>query len=154
MGIPMKQPAVYIMASRRKGTLYTGVTGDLIKRVWEHKNDLVEGFTKRYGVHSLVYVEVHQDIGEAIRREKQIKKWNRAWKIALIEKGNREWQDLWPTLVGGDVDSRFRGNDCDEGTLCDAQISAVVDSRFRGNDGNKNLNDDKKSKTDSEGGRP
>lgn len=107
-----KQPAVYILASRRNGTSYTGVTGDLVKRVWEHRCGLVEGFTKRYGVHHLVYFEGYDQITEAIRREKQIKKWNRAWKIDLIEKSNPRWRDLWPVIVGGeDVDSHFRGND-------------------------------------------
>ena len=95
-----KQPAVYILASRRIGTLYIGVTSDLVKRVWQHKEDLVEGFTKRYGVHALVYYELHGDMVNAIQREKQMKKWNRAWKIALIEKENPEWLDLWPGLVG------------------------------------------------------
>jgi putative endonuclease len=107
-----KQPAVYILASRQNGTLYTGVTGDLVKRVWEHRNGLVEGFTKRYRVHRLVYFEVHDHINEAIQREKQIKKWNRAWRIDLIEESNPRWHDLWPTIIGSeDVDSRFRGND-------------------------------------------
>jgi len=93
-----KQPAVYILASKRYGTLYIGVTGDLVKRVWEHKNDLVEGFTKRYQVHDLVYYELHDDMVTAITREKQLKKWNRAWKIEMIEKQNREWKDLWPQI--------------------------------------------------------
>jgi putative endonuclease len=107
-----KQPTVYILASRRNGTLYTGVTGDLVKRIGEHRSGLVEGFTKRYGVDRLVYFEVHDHMLEAIRREKQIKKWNRAWKIDLIERTNPRWHDLWPTIVGDtDVDSRFRGND-------------------------------------------
>jgi putative endonuclease len=107
-----KQPTVYILASRRNGTLYTGVTGDLVNRIWEHRSGLVEGFTKRYGVHRLVYFEVHDHMPEAIRREKQIKKWNRAWKIDLIERTNPRWHDLWPTIIGGeDVDSRVRGND-------------------------------------------
>jgi len=75
-----KQPAVYILASKRNGTLYIGVTSDLQKRAWEHKNDLVEGFTKRYGVHRLVYYELHEEMMLAIRREKQMKKWNRDWK--------------------------------------------------------------------------
>lgn len=91
-----KQPAVYILASKRNGTLYIGVTGDLVKRVWEHKNDQVEGFTRRYQVHDLVYYELHDDMAAAIIREKQIKKWNRAWKIEMIEKQNPEWKDLWP----------------------------------------------------------
>jgi putative endonuclease len=94
-----KQPVVYIMASRRNGTLYIGVTSDLVKRVWQHKNDVVEGFTKKYGVHTLVYYELHANMTEAIHREKQLKKWNRAWKIELIEKENPQWLDLWSTLV-------------------------------------------------------
>ncbi|MGH9893744.1 MAG: GIY-YIG nuclease family protein [bacterium] len=115
----MKQPAVYILASRRNGTLYTGVTSDLVKRVWEHRSNLIEGFTKRYGVHSLVYFELHGDMYQAIQREKQIKKWNRAWKIELIEKTNLQWRDLWPSLTGGDnLDSRLRGNDSGEGKPC------------------------------------
>lgn len=95
----LKQPAVYILASRRNGTLYIGVTGDLIKRVWQHKNGEVQGFTKRYDVHRLVYYELHTDMMEAIRREKQLKKWNRAWKIELIEQENPEWCDLWLELA-------------------------------------------------------
>ena len=94
-----KQPAVYILASKRNGTLYTGVTSDLRKRVWEHKNDQVEGFTKKYNVHRLVYFELHEDMLQAITREKQIKKWNRRWKIGLIEKDNGEWRDLWPEIM-------------------------------------------------------
>ena len=102
-----KQPAVYILASRRNGTLCTGVTGDLVRRVWEHRSGLIEGFTKRYQVHHLVYFEVHDHVNEAIQREKRIKNWNRAWKIALIEESNPEWHDLWPTIIGDeDVDSR------------------------------------------------
>ena len=107
-----KQPAVYILASRRNGTLYTGVTSDLLKRIWEHRSGLAEGFTKRYGVHRLVYFEIHDYLTEGIRREKQIKKWRRAWKIDLIERTNPQWHDLWPTIVGGGgMDSRLRGND-------------------------------------------
>ena len=85
---------VYIMASKRLGTLYAGVTNNLDRRVYQHKNDLISGFTKRYGVHRLVWFEVYGDIREAISREKQIKGWNRAWKIRLIEKQNPEWKDL------------------------------------------------------------
>ena len=107
-----KQPALYILASQPNGTLYTGVTTDLVRRVWEHRSDLVEGFTERYRVHRLVYFEVHNHIEEAIRREKRIKKWRRAWKVDLIEESNPQWRDLWPTIIGdGDVDSRLRGND-------------------------------------------
>ncbi|MBI4209492.1 MAG: GIY-YIG nuclease family protein [Deltaproteobacteria bacterium] len=94
-----KQPAVYILASKRNGTLYIGVTSDLPKRVWEHRNDEVEGFTKRYGVHRLVYYELHEDMESAIRREKQVKKWNRAWKLEWIEKQNPEWRDLWEEIL-------------------------------------------------------
>jgi len=94
-----KQPAVYILASRRYGTLYIGVTSDLAKRVWEHKNNVVEGFTHKYGVHDLVYFEMHADMAQAIQREKRIKKWNRAWKIELIEQENPDWHDLWPQIV-------------------------------------------------------
>jgi putative endonuclease len=94
-----RQPAVYILASRRNGTLYIGVTSDLVKRAYEHKQDLVEGFTKRYGVHELVYFEMHEDMVAAITREKQLKKWNRAWKIELIEQRNPEWRDLYAELA-------------------------------------------------------
>jgi len=89
-----KQPAVYVLASKRNGTLYIGVTSDLQKRAWEHKYDLIKGFTKRYGIHRLVYYELYDDMVSAISREKQMKKWNRAWKIELIEKQNPEWRDL------------------------------------------------------------
>ncbi|HNQ56194.1 MAG: GIY-YIG nuclease family protein [Rhodocyclaceae bacterium] len=92
-------PCVYILASKKNGTLYIGVTSDLIKRVWEHKSDLVEGFTKEYGVHLLVYFEMLEDMTSAIQREKQLKKWNRDWKIQLIEKGNPEWRDLYDSLI-------------------------------------------------------
>ena len=92
-------PAVYILASGRNGTLYIGVTSDLSRRVWEHQQDLVEGFTKKYGVHRLVYYEVHGDMFAAIAREKQLKKWNRRWKLELIEKNNPEWQNLWDAIV-------------------------------------------------------
>lgn len=94
----MKQPAVYILASKRNGTLYIGVTSDLIKRTWEHKNHVVEGFTKKYDVTELVYFELHDDMAAAILREKQIKKWNRAWKIRLIEERNPNWHDLYKSL--------------------------------------------------------
>ena len=93
------QPAVYILTSQRNGTLYIGVTGNLVQRIWQHKNDLVEGFTKRYGIHMLVYYELHSDINSAITREKQLKKWNREWKLGLIEQNNPQWQDLWLTII-------------------------------------------------------
>ena len=95
----MKQPCVYILASQRNGTLYTGVTSDLIKRVWEHKNGQAEGFTNKYAVHMLVYFEQHEEMNAAITREKQIKKWNRAWKLRLIEEKNPNWNDLYETLI-------------------------------------------------------
>jgi putative endonuclease len=94
-----RSPCVYMLASKKNGTLYIGVTSDLMKRVWEHKNDLVEGFTKEYGVHRLVYFEMLEDMESAIQREKQLKKWNRDWKIELIEKDNPEWTDLYDLLV-------------------------------------------------------
>jgi putative endonuclease len=90
----MKTGFVYIMASRKNGTLYIGVTSDLSKRVFEHKNEIMEGFTKRYGVHLLVYYEKYGCMMEAIKREKQLKKWRRSWKIRLIESINKEWVDL------------------------------------------------------------
>jgi len=95
----VKLPCVYILASRRNGTLYIGITSDLLKRVWEHKNDLVEGFTKKYGVHMLVWYESHETMESAIQREKSIKKWNREWKLALIEQSNPQWHDLFDNLV-------------------------------------------------------
>ena len=91
---------VYILASRRYGTLYVGVTGVLGGRIYEHKNDLLPGFTRRYGVHTLVWYEAHSDVYDAIAREKQIKGWNRDWKIRLIEKSNPNWDDLYPRIIG------------------------------------------------------
>jgi putative endonuclease len=89
---------VYLLASRRHGTLYIGVTSDLLRRVWEHKAKVVSGFTTMYGVDRLVWYEPHQDVTAAITREKQIKKWRRAWKIALIEADNPDWCDLYQNL--------------------------------------------------------
>lgn len=83
----------------KEGTLYIGVTSDLVKRVWEHKNNIVKGFTEKYHVHKLVYHEVFQRIEDAIKREKQLKRWNRNWKIELIEKQNPQWQDLYSQLL-------------------------------------------------------
>lgn len=90
---------VYILASERNGTLYVGVTNDLIGRVAEHREGAVPGFTKRHDIKLLVYFEEHDEIEEAIRREKRIKRWRRAWKLALIEAGNPQWHDLWPDLT-------------------------------------------------------
>jgi putative endonuclease len=95
----MRDYYVYILASDRNGTLYVGVTNDLARRVYEHRNDLIEGFTKRYGVHRLVWFEVHGDINEAIIREKRIKKWNRSWKLRVIEEMNPDWIDLADQLM-------------------------------------------------------
>jgi putative endonuclease len=93
------QPCVYILASERNGTLYIGVTSDLVKRVWEHQSDFVEGFTKKYKVHHLVWYEVHDNMEAAINREKQLKEWKRQWKITLIEKTNPYWNDLYASIV-------------------------------------------------------
>jgi len=93
-----KQFAVYMMASRRNGTLYIGVTSNLPKRVWEHREGVVAGFTAEYGVKSLVWYELHDDAEAAILREKQIKKWNRAWKLKLIEGRNPRWSDLFAEI--------------------------------------------------------
>ena len=93
------QPAVYILANKRNGTLYVGVTADLIKRIWEHKNNVVKGFTERYGVHQLVWYELHETMESAIRREKALKNWKRVWKLDLIERSNPHWQDLYETIV-------------------------------------------------------
>ena len=95
----MKSFYVYILASQRNGTLYIGITNDLIKRVYEHRNNLVDGFTKKYKVHSLVYYEQCGDIESAIIREKRLKKWNRKWKLELIEKENPQWRDLYEDLL-------------------------------------------------------
>jgi len=95
----MQKPCyVYILANSRNGTLDIGVTNDLIRRIYEHKNNLVEGFTKKYNVHSLVYYEKCDDFESAIVREKQLKKWNRKWKLDLIEKGNPRWNDLYEDI--------------------------------------------------------
>ncbi len=91
---------VYILANKRNGTLYIGVTSDLAKRVWEHKNKVVEGFTCKYDVDKLVYCEHHADAESALTREKQVKKWRRAWKLRLIEEGNPAWTDLYDEISG------------------------------------------------------
>lgn len=93
------QPCVYILASERNGTLYIGVTRNLQKRVWQHKNDIFEGFTQRYEIHQLVYFELHDTMTSAITREKRLKKWKRKWKLNLIEDLNPEWKDLWEDVV-------------------------------------------------------
>jgi putative endonuclease len=90
---------VYILASGLGGTLYIGVTGDLVRRVYEHRMGLADGFTKKYGIHRLVYFEQYNDVEIAIQREKRLKKWNRAWKIRLIEEVNPNWDDLYPQIA-------------------------------------------------------
>jgi putative endonuclease len=89
-----------MMASRRHGTLYVGVTNDLVRRAAEHRAGTLPGFTARYGVNHLVWFETHDPIEAATRREKRLKKWSRAWKVALIERANPEWSDLWPAITG------------------------------------------------------
>jgi putative endonuclease len=95
----MKRPCTYILASKQNGSLYVGVTSDLVRRIWEHKSDFVDGFTKKYGVHALVYFEQHDTMENAIIREKQIKKWHRAWKVRLITISNPEWRDLYNDII-------------------------------------------------------
>lgn len=95
----IKQPVVYILASKKNGTLYIGVTSDLVKRIWEHKNNLVEGFTNNYRVHNFVWYELHEDMNSAIKKEKKMKEWKRAWKIRLIEENNPGWNDLYESII-------------------------------------------------------
>ncbi|GAB1233383.1 GIY-YIG nuclease family protein [Ferrigenium sp. UT5] len=93
-----KLPCVYLLASKRNGTLYIGVTSDLVKRIWEHKNHVVDGFTKQYGVDRLVWYEVHETMESAIQREKALKEWQRAWKLKLVEENNPDWKDLYDSI--------------------------------------------------------
>ena len=95
----MKEPCVYMLASRRNGTLYVGATSDLVQRVWQHKNGVFGGFTKRHKVHLLVWYELHETMENAFSREKALKEWRRKWKLDLIERGNPEWDDLYDGLV-------------------------------------------------------
>ncbi len=96
----MMAPAVYLLASQRNETLYIGVTSNLIQRIWQHREGLAEGFTKKYQVKTLVWYEQHATMESAIAREKALKKWNRAWKLRLIEETNPQWRDLWPEING------------------------------------------------------
>ena len=93
-----RHPSVYILASSRNGTLYIGVTSDLVRRVWQHRQGIYQGFSSRYGVHRLVYFEMHATMDLAIQREKRLKKWKRAWKLRLIEERNPAWVDLWESI--------------------------------------------------------
>ena len=95
-----KKPAVYILANKKDGVLYIGVTSNLIQRVWQHKHNAVDGFSKKYHIHILVYFEIHESMVYAIQREKQVKWWRRAWKVSLIEQENPDWHDLFFTLTG------------------------------------------------------
>jgi len=94
-----RQPSVYILSSKRNGTLYTGVTSNLIKRIWQHKNNAIEGFTKKYSIHFLVWYELHETMESAIQKEKNIKDWKRTWKLRLIEEKNPLWDDLYKGLL-------------------------------------------------------
>ena len=104
MPFRVKAPCVYMIASRRNGTIYIGVTSDLFSRIASHKQDLIEGFTKKYGVHTLVYYEMHETMTDAILREKRLKEWRRAWKIRLIESMNPEWTALFDERTGTILD--------------------------------------------------
>jgi putative endonuclease len=95
-----RNPCVYLLASRRNGTLYVGVTSNLLARTWQHRNDVIEGFTSRHRVHDLVWLEQHASMEAAISREKALKAWKRAWKIELIENTNPYWRDLYPEICG------------------------------------------------------
>ncbi len=95
-----KSPCVYLLASKPDGVLYLGVTSDLVKRLWQHKNAFVDGFSKKHNVHHLVWFEQHEDMTSAITREKNIKKWKRGWKVRLVEEGNPEWCDLYEEIIG------------------------------------------------------
>jgi putative endonuclease len=96
----MRQPAVYILANKPRGTLYIGVTSNLVKRIWQHKNNQVEGFSARYKTHDLVWYEIHEDMQSAIEGEKRLKRWKRIWKIELVERFNPTWEDLYPKIRG------------------------------------------------------
>jgi putative endonuclease len=106
---PIKQPCVYILTSKRNGTLYVGVTSNLVRRAWEHRVGELEGFSKHYGVYQLVYAEFHDSMADAILREKRMKHWRRAWKIELIERNNPTWRDLYDEFVPGSGSPLSRG---------------------------------------------
>jgi putative endonuclease len=135
----LKNPAVYILASQRNGTLYIGVTSDLIQRVWQHKEGLADGFSKEHGVKILVWYEQHETMESAISKEKAMKKWLRAWKLKTIEQTNPDWNDLWPEITGvtpqtvipaPTVVTAHAGTPQNKKTFS----SNPLDSRIRGND--------------------
>jgi putative endonuclease len=113
---------VYMLASRRNGTLYVGVTMDLMRRVAEHREGRVAGFTSEHSVKRLVWFETYESVEAAIRREKRLKEWHRGWKVALIEKGNPEWRDLWPDVVGMDPAVKPRGDAAKADTWTNVRI--------------------------------
>ena len=104
-----KEPCVYLLASGRNGTLYIGLTRNLVGRTWQHREHVVDGFTKEYGVTRLVWYELHGTMESAITREKQIKKWKREWKLRLIDESNPSWRDLWPDITGQIPNSNVHG---------------------------------------------
>jgi len=128
----MKSPAVYILASQRNGTLYIGVTSDLVKRVWQHREGLVDGFTKQYGVKMLVWYEQHETMDSAISKEKAMKKWLRQWKLSTIEQNNPDWVDLWAEITGETTPPPPLVVPAQAGTQ---KAPNELDSRIRGNDG-------------------
>lgn len=105
-----RHAVTYLLASDRNGTLYVGVTSDLVGRVWKHREHLLEGFTKKYAVTHLVWYEFHSTMDEAIQREKRIKKWNREWKLKLIDAMNPAWRDLWPDICGESLKRNVHGS--------------------------------------------
>lgn len=109
MGDSRETACVYLLASKRNGTLYIGVTSNLIRRVWQHREGFADGFTKKYGVHDLVWYELHETMESAITREKLVKKWRRGWKLTLIESANPRWRDLYAGILG--LDSGLRRKD-------------------------------------------
>lgn len=135
----MKSPAVYMMASQKQGTLYIGVTSNLIQRVWQHRTGAVEGFTQQYGVKMLVWYEQHESMESAIVREKAMKKWRRDWKINLIERDNPYWLDLWSAIVGESNVTHSMSSVVPASLVIPAQAGIhtttdSIDSRLRGND--------------------
>ena len=130
----MKSPAVYILANQPNGTLYIGVTSDLIKRVWQHREGLADGFTKKYGVKILVWYEQHETMESAIGKEKAMKKWLRKWKLETIEKSNPRWLDLWPEIIGESTTVVIAATLVIPANAGTQQTENDLDSRIRGND--------------------